>query len=599
MTELCVLCFEGSDEWEATTLRSHLANRHGNEPAEVRDEYPDQYEELFADGELAPEWRSTGNGPESGTATEPDATGSTGRTGDRGENEVSTGDGATGRTAAGGDGTTGGRTTAASSPPAESRNAAGVDTRDEDEASGYGGTVDGFQGGKKWLMIGVGGAGNHIIDAILMRRDTLHERNDALAGVWEGGLADYGSINTNIVELADTYYAQVDREYDRQQLLTNSMIALGQHNHQGAGRRWTVGRKLMRADFDGETNALRDRWDISEKSLEASQAVMLVHSVTKGTGCGATPVLAENLREMADGLREVEELAVTKPILSSVVIPKEDEFGGSEMVRGVVGMAHLSRAVDGIIPFDNERLGEVKADISVNIDDGQLRAYNPRNYVDINKLLVAFLEAFTMSSTPQNYDREATQRINGEVFDVPDSFRPAEPKYPMDGDSDHQPAVIMAPVIGRSHASSFDRSTLNTLARTALFKGQLIDFEPDTAWGGSFMIYGPEEKMADIAPLVNAGELSEILSGEEFLDRGSVGPGKSIDLYVNQLVVPEMDSVHLWGVLWNPTVPPLVRMYEHVKELTEQSESQQAENVREVWPLVEALFGAMGRDAMG
>lgn len=599
MSNTCKICLE---DCEDTGIKPHLANRHGDNPVSVREEYPDEYEDLFVDDELAPEWAETeSDGADSGSETGgrapedgPDGNGSeTRRTG---TDRTGTGTG----TSPTGSERTGGANREGSGPSHAGDTKAGHDAGSTPSKQNELAAESLQASGKKWLLAGVGGAGNHIVDAVLMRRDTLRERDDTLAGVWEGGLADYGSLNTNIAELADTYYAREDKGYNRDQLLQNAMIAARRHNHQGAGRKWTVGRALMKTDFEGETNALRDRWDISANSLEASQAVMLVHSVTKGTGCGSTPVLAENIRDMVgQGVGLDDELAVTKPILSSVIIPEENEFGGSEMVRGVMGMAHLSKAVDGIIPFDNQRLDEVSADISLEIDDERIRAYNPINYVDINKLLVAFLEAFTMSSTPQNYDQTATQRINGEVFDVPDSFRPAEPKYPANNDSDHQPAVIMAPVIGRSYASSFDRSTLNTLARTTLFKGQLIDFDPSTAWGGSFMIYGPEEKMKEVAPLVNSNELKSILSGEEFLDRGSSGPGQSVDLYVDQLVVPGIDSVHLWGVLWNPEIPSLVNMYDHVKELSEQGDSQQAENVREAWPLVESLFGAMGRDAMG
>ncbi|QLH76557.1 cell division protein FtsZ [Halosimplex rubrum] len=606
MDTTCKICFE---EVAAPSLEAHLANQHGDSPASVREVYPEQYDELFVGDELAPGWAddapADGNGESDGDRD--DGGREDGEAGAGAARQASDSGSRTDRAvASGGSGSASARTREETGATGADGSRAG--NAGEPRGTGTGSPAvgqdapgaEGLQSGKKWLMIGVGGAGNHIIDAVLMRRDTLRERDEPLAGVWEGGLADYGSLNTNIAELGDTYYAREDRGYDRQQLLQNAMIAARKHNHQGAGRKWTVGRKLMQADFDGESNALRDRWDISANSLEASQAVMLVHSVTKGTGCGATPVLAENISEMAgQGVGLDDELAVTKPILSSVIIPEDDDFGGSEMVRGVAGMAHLSKAVDGIIPFDNQRLDEVGADISVAIDEERLNAYNPINYVDINRLLVAFLEAFTMSSTPQNYDQSATRQINGEVFDVPDSFRPAEPKYPADSDRDHQPAVIMAPVIGRSFASSFDRSTLSTLARTALFKGQLIDFDPSTAWGGSFMIYGPEEKMEEIAPLVNANELKDILSGEEFLDRGSTDPGQSVDLYVNQLVVPGIDSVHLWGVLWNPQIPSLGKMYDHVKELSEQSDSQQADNVRELWPLVESLFGAMGRDAMG
>ncbi|MBX0325240.1 cell division protein FtsZ [Halomicroarcula sp. F13] len=449
-------------------------------------------------------------------------------------------------------------------------------------------------------MIGVGGAGNHIIDAVLMRRDTLRNNNSSLAEVWEGGLANYGSLNTNITELGETYYAREDRGFSREALVTNGMIGYRHHNYSGAGRNWKVGRQLMQKDFEGEKNAIRDRLDLNLNDIEASQAVMLINSVTKGTGCGATPVLAENIRDLiTEGTGGEDTIAFSKPLISSVVLPSDHEFGSSEMVRGVVGMAYLSKAVDGIIPFDNSKLDDPPSDLAVDIDQDMLGRYNPPMYTDINRLLVTFLESFTMSSTPQSADTAGTARINGEVFDVPDSFRPVQRKYSQSEDRAYKPAVVMAPVIGKTSASTFDRSRLDTLARSTLLQGQLVEFDPKTAWGGTFMVYGPEEKMEELAPLLSNNELSSILSGEDFLARENFeGPG-SIDVYVNQLVVPHVDDVYLWGLLWNPHLPTLERMYDHARELVEHSDSQEASELREMWDTVEPLFDCLGRENMG
>jgi len=454
--------------------------------------------------------------------------------------------------------------------------------------------------GNKWLMTGVGGAGNHIMDAVLMRRDTLRNENSSLASVWDGGLANYSNLNTNITELGETYYAQVDRQFQREALISNCMIGYQHHNYAGAGRNWKAGRMWMQKDFEGESNAIRDRLDLNLKDLKASQAVMLIHSVTKGTGCGATPVLAENIRDLISESDTVDNIAAaTKPLLSSVVLPSDSEFRGGEMIRGVVGMAYLSKAVDGIIPFDNKKLDDPPGELAVDIDPDMLGRYNPPMYSDINRLLVTFLEAFTMSSTPQSADTASTERINGEVLDVPDSFRPVQRKYALDDERAYKPAVVMAPVIGKSSASSFDRSRLDTLVRSTLLQGQLVDFDPSTAWGGTFMVYGPEEKMEDIAPLLSNNELSNILSGEDFLDRESFeGPG-TVDIYVNQLVVPHVEDVYLWGVVWNPRLPTLETMYDQARHLVENSESEEANELREIWDTVEPLFDSLGRENMG
>lgn len=579
MSNKCKICLRDTEE---PTIEEHIATNHAETPQSVSEVYPDRYDDIFDEhGEIKPHFRPDDPEP-AGETDDSDETGPNGPADDSGS-DGGVSSGATSQTDTGSASTDGSSDTGLGDGP----------------NTDVGGPLSGATG-NKWLMVGVGGAGNHIIDAVLMRRDTLRDNNSSLADVWEGGLANYGSINTNITELGETYYAQEDRGFSREALVTNGMIGYRHHNYSGAGRNWKVGRQLMEKDFEGEKNAIRDRLDLNVNDIEASQAVMLINSVTKGTGCGATPVLAENIRSLiTEGTGGTDSIAFSKPIISSVVLPSDTEFGSSEMIRGVVGMAYLSQAVDGIIPFDNSKLDQPPADLAVDIDEGMLERYNPPMYTDINRLLVTFLEAFTMSSTPQSADTAGTARINGEVFDVPDSFRPVQRKYSYDEERAYKPAVIMAPVIGKTSASTFDRSRLDTLARSTLLQGQLVEFDPKSAWGGTFMVYGPEEKMEELAPLLGNNELTDILSGEDFLDRDSFeGPG-SIDVYVNQLVVPHVDDVYLWGLLWNPHLPTLERMYDHARELVEHSESQEAAELREVWDVIEPLFDSLGRENMG
>ncbi|MFC7058534.1 cell division protein FtsZ [Halovenus salina] len=581
MPNRCKIC---TNEITEGQLRDHLINNHGGHAASVERAYPELYGELFVDGQLREDVQAPPPGQSDGDTTPP---------GDRQQAETAGGtDTPSGRVrGSAGSGPTSGQ----SRSPSRTQSTGRADDQSRGRASR--GSIDRGTS-KKWLMVGIGGAGNHILDAILMRRDTLIEQNRALADVWEGGIADYLNLNTNRSEVYETYYAQIDKEYSPESLVSNCMIGHNQHAYSGAGRDWKRGRDFMQHDFEDEQNAFVERWDVDRQSLGGAQAIMLIHSVTKGTGCGATPVLADNLREMLESSGPDGRGAGVKPILSSVVLPSRDEFGGSEMVRGVIGMARLSKAADGVLPFDNAQLERIRSDLAVDIDRQWLETYNPPKYEDINRLLVSFFEGFTMSSTPISYDASATKRISGDVFDVPDSIRPAVQKYPVDSELDYDPAVVMVPVLGR-HDSPTDENDLDTLVRSTLLQGQFIDFEPDTAWGGTFMIYGPEEQMDDLSPLLMDNQLKRILGGEDFLDRGSTGPGESVDVYVDQLVVPQVDSVHLWGLVWNPQLPTLNDMYEHAEELVSNSNSRQAKALDDIWNYVEPVFGHLGRENMG
>lgn len=624
MANRCKIC---ANEITETTLRDHIIRNHSEHGRSVETAYPNLYDDLFTDGRIladlkkthqteeqktdpAPGMESGGGSVDRGTQSPVEksqesnhASAESTKQHQRGTSDERTPESGT-RNAdqqRGQESTTHG--SASSSTNRNQRSGEGnqsppVHGRSSDSHIQQRGEPIDRGTSKKWLIVGVGGAGNHILDAILMRRDTLREQNHTLGQVWEGGIADYLSLNTNENEVYETYYAQIDKEYTLESLISNCMIGHNQHAYSGAGRDWEFGRDLMEHDFEGERNALIERWDIDRQSLGGAQAIMLIHSVTKGTGCGATPVLAENLREMLESSGPEGHGTGVKPILSSVVIPSEDEIGGSEMVRGVIGIARLSKAVDGILPFDNAQLEVIRSDIAANIDQQLLQTYNPPKYNTINRLLVSFFEGFTMSSTPISYDASATQRISGDVFDVPDSIRPAIQKYPADSDIEYDPAVVMVPVMGR-HSGPTDSDDLDTLVRSTLLQGQFIEFEPDTAWGGTFMIYGPEEKMETLSPLLVDNKLKSIIGGEDFLDRESTEPGESVDIYVNQLVVPQVDSVHLWGLIWNPRLPTLEQMYDHAEKLVSNSNSRQAKALDDVWEYVEPVFGHLGRENMG
>lgn len=528
----CKICRKPEEDWEEGDLDDHLRAAHVDEPAAVRTVYSDRYERVFGDGAA-----DLGGGAADGDPA---------------------GDGA-------------------DTPD-------GLDNEFDDTY------------GKKWFVIGVGGAGNNIVDSILMRRETLRERNDPRARIWEGGLAGYGILNTNIAELEQTYYTQEVKGYSRTDLLSNAIIGQGVHNYQGMGRRWDHGKKVMEADFEDGNNPFQTRWDMSPQQLRDAQAIMFIHSVTKGTGCGATPVLAEKTRELLHD----DDFVISKAFLSSVVLPQQNspemEYGGKATINGVVGLAQLSSAVNAIIPFDNGRLDSVEKDIRPDVDN--IEQYIPGHYAHLNKPLIAFLEAFTMSSTPQFVEREATMSIHGDVFDVADSFRPVEDKYPLDRNAKHRPAVILAPILGRARGEQVSESMLETLASSAFYQNKLAKFNPQTAWGGTFLLYGPEEKMQKVSNFVSDGTFQSIIGNEDFLHTADKPGVESIDIHVEQLVTPALDDLYLWGTLWNPEMPSLNQMYEHAREIKEHAGSAQGQNLREIWDQVDPLFSCLGRENM-
>ncbi|MFB6195342.1 MAG: cell division protein FtsZ [Haloplanus sp.] len=572
MVEKCEICNRSRRAWEGDDLDEHLVRQHADHGPSVSIQYPERYERLFENGNVATGDEERGGGADA-AGDEGDGPVAESGTADDGDSGATTSD-----VGGGGDG-----------PPA-----GGTDRAD---GPAEGGLDAPTSEGKKWYVIGVGGAGNNIVDAILCRRETLLARNDDRAPLWQGGLAGYGLLNTNLVELERTYYVQEEKGWERgADIVENAMIGRGKHNYQGMGRRWDDGREVMQADFE-EGDPFRTRWDMDVRNIRDAQAVLFIHSVTKGTGCGATPVLAEHVRE--DVLTG--DHIVDKPLLSAVVLPSPDDpeggspFGSRPKTNGVVGMARTSRAVDAIIPFDNDCLESASNSIGVDIEG--IEQYNS-TYADHNRSLVAFLEAFTLSSTPQFVDHDATLDIQGEVFDVADSFRTVTDLYSNIRDREYTPAVVLAPALG-SVRPPVDEDTLDILLRNTLHQNPLADFDPSSSWGGTFLLFGPEEGMRQVSDLVRQNTFEDLVSGPDFLDAESYdGPG-SLDMHVEQLIVPYVDDVYLWGTLWNPKMPSLHRMYEHAAELKKDGSSERAENVRESWDLIEPLFSCLGRENMG
>jgi len=561
----CQLCMERHDEWDEPGFEEHLRARHKRESVEQM--YPEDLAARVFDvddgGVDAAGDRSTGDSGGTGTETGP------------GRSETGPGAGTGTGGSVRGTGSRGGETEPRTGP------AGGTGTDEELR-------------GKKWFVIGVGGAGNHLLDSLLLRRDTLARRDDPLSVVWEGGLAGYLSLNTNDAEISETYYAKRDLGLSIDELRTQLVIANRVYGGKGAGRQWTVGRDTMQWEFEDDRNPITDgKWPVREPDIRGAQAVMFVHSVTKGTGCGATPVLARELGEMLND----DELLYDKPMLSAVVLPKQTGSRTGEMIRGVVGTSLLSQWVKGIIPFDNGRLAEHAIGPGTDLPDIDDHDWVPQQYRERNRVFVKFIESFMLSSVPTTAD--TSNPVSGDVFDVRDSFGPVLDKYSVDPDREYQPAVVMAPVVGRSQQTAFDEDALELLASSALKQGRLVDCDPATAWGGTFLVFGPEEAMADVRPLLDDGVLRETLAGEEYLASDRAPGSAAVDVYTDQLVVPHADSVNLWGLLWNPEIPPLQRMYEYAQQRKDDGTSQGAEALRDVWHLVEPLFGSLGRENMG
>lgn len=416
--------------------------------------------------------------------------------------------------------------------------------------------------GKKWYMVGIGGAGCNIVDAIGMRIHQIEDRKDMFK-IWKCGLVeDYVMLDTNISGLLNTYTAK-KKEWDASGILSNCIIAANiEHGNTGVGYNWAKAKKWMEEE---EITKKSIESKINRDAIKRAQGVMVLHSVTKGTGCGASPVFVDYLR--AEVLKGTD-----RPIFSVTILPSSTElYAGLPSINGIIGLSRIAKASDGVILFDNSSLDRNKNNGIVNIEN--IENYNGE-YGNLNNPLVAFLEGFV---------------ITRGIFDIKDSFEPAKLKL-----GQNKPlGIICAPVHGKHMGNDFGSSqeekegNLENLLISTIIQGRLVTCNPKTAIGGSFVFHVPDESAKkQIQEIINNGTFHKVIQEKKFLNDPE-GNNKIIFVYP-PIIIPS-DNIYLWGILWNPEIETLKTMYNYTK-----AHKDIYPETTEIWDTVETLFKNLG-----
>lgn len=421
----------------------------------------------------------------------------------------------------------------------------------------------------KWYVFGIGGAGNGILDAVLMRRDSLSE-DHPMAGIWgNGGMQGYYMLNTNDDEVIGTYYAQVDNEWGKTRVVEDNIVGEGG----GAGQDAMLGRELMDEGID---NNQLEEMQLSKDDVRQGQGTLYLHSVEGGTGTGMTPVLASYLRDNEKWAGE------DKPTVAGTIIPDSVD---DSYVNTVYGLGMLSKEVDAIIPFSNSNLADSKkpeARIDFSLGPQQKVGHESQN-----ETLVRFLEAYTMPSNTGLVDVDGTDRAGHDGFDIRDSYQPVKRKYPKHLREPFKPATVCAPLFQSIETRDVAYDDIEYLVEKTLNHGRLIDFDPATAWGGTFLFLGPPRLMDQVASHVADDDVKRMV--RESTD------GEFLKLTVDQAVIPTLDALYLWGVMWNPRIPVLEAMYEKARDEKENGfRTEENEMLDEEWNTLSPVFDQLG-----
>lgn len=443
----------------------------------------------------------------------------------------------------------------------------------------------------KWFIFGVGGCGGNLVDSIILRYETVKENGSGIHEGWERATRGLTAANTNTNrELYQTYYVQEYREDDAQTVTGGLKIGF----KPGGGAYWKIGEELANWTFNkNDDDFAGDFWGPSadHRRILDAQAVLFLHSAVKGTGTGATPIIAEEL-DAAEGEPEVELDMVdpTTPKFSLSVLPSSD-CDDIEKTNGLIGFANLAQTMDAIIPVDNENLGNAPNSVSVSIEGTE--GYQVHNHRKENGILVSFLETFTFASVGGG--RESA--IQGEGFDPQDAYVPARTMLPVDSSPGDEPAIVMAPAYGttKTGTDGFTRNELHNLMTNTLTEGKLVDFDHTTAWGGSFVFEAPLDQDQQVKNVCEENfddliQKSEHLNIDPHSDQGKQAtPSRNYFVFRR-----DIDEVRLWALLYNPEMPRLERWRNWASEQQGGPERYQSD-LGERWKKIEDVFSRLGR----
>ena len=428
-------------------------------------------------------------------------------------------------------------------------------------------------GAGKWFVWGVGGAGNGILDSVLLRRETLDNISSPISGIWgAGGMRGYHMVNSNDAEVEKTFFIKTDQEWDDATVIERCIIGTG------AG----MGEDPVEANELANEHVMNRNWlnntTIRPGDVNQAQATLFLQSLVKGTGTGMTPVLAEYLRQNENWAGE------DKQMVSAAIVPNEAKEDSDKTIYGLGGLAE---PFNSIILFSNDRLAGAPDELAAEIDYSMGPSGQKFGHKNENQTLIRFLEGLTMTSN-MGVD------ISGEGYDVRDTFQPAVGFYP--DHLDYTPAVVCAPVLASFTGGTVTEDTVDTLVFNALNNGRLVDFDPATAWGGSFLIAGPEHKMDAVRELHSDSRINKMIRNHSGVEE-SDGPGQFLRLRSNQAVLESADDLYMFGVMYNPELPHLQQMYDRAETMKE-FPGKNPGALKERWDDVNMIFDHLGMNSL-
>ncbi len=203
----------------------------------------------------------------------------------------------------------------------------------------------------KLVVIGLGQCGGRIADefARLNRKAQSQRGIEIVTGAF--------AVNTDIADLSGL--TRIKSDYQHRILIGNRTT--GGH---GVGKINELGAEVAKEDADKVIDAIR-----TSKRLPEADAFLLIAGAAGGTGSGAIPIMAQ----------QVKERFTDKPVYAIIVLPFEHEEQTEErtIYNAATCLKSTYLTADAIIVFDNQRYARKDAPIRSNLASINARIAEP------------------------------------------------------------------------------------------------------------------------------------------------------------------------------------------------------------------------------
>ena len=193
----------------------------------------------------------------------------------------------------------------------------------------------------KFVVVGLGQCGGRIADefARLNRRAASRRGIEIVIGAF--------AVNTDVADLSGLRRIKPDYEH---RILIGGRKAGGH----GVGKINELGAEVAKEDADKVIDAIRQTRRLSE-----ADAFLLIAGAAGGTGSGAIPIMAKNIKERF----------IDKPVYAILVLPFEHEEATEErtIYNAATCLKSTYLVADAIIIVDNQRYASKDSSIGSNL----------------------------------------------------------------------------------------------------------------------------------------------------------------------------------------------------------------------------------------